>query len=59
MPEKKPDKTRNERQARRRAREKQWLATHGFTSWEVVHTRLLSKKIALVNLSDKDGNQLG
>lgn len=47
MPEKKPDKTRNERQARRRAREKQWLAENGFSSWEAVHTQLLSRQIVL------------
>ena len=48
MPEKKPDKTRNERQARRRAREKQWLAENGFSSWEAIHTALLTEKFQLV-----------
>ena len=48
MPEKKPDKTRNERQARRRAREKLWLAENGFSSWEAVHTALLAQKYHLV-----------
>ncbi|MEL7655314.1 MAG: hypothetical protein AAGU75_05325 [Bacillota bacterium] len=55
MPEKKKDKTRNERQARRRAREKQWLAENGFSSWEALHTKLLCKKITLVNSTD--GNE--
>lgn len=52
MAEKKADKTRNERQARRRAREKQWLAENGFSSWEALHTKLLREKIALVNVTD-------
>lgn len=48
MPEKKADKTRNERQARRRAREKQWLAENGFSSWEALHTALLAEKYHLM-----------
>jgi hypothetical protein len=48
MPEKKPDKTRNERQARRRAREKKWLADNGFSSWEAVHTILMRDSMKLV-----------
>jgi hypothetical protein len=54
MPEKKVDKTRNERQARRRAREKQWLTDHGFSSWELLHTKLLGNKLGIVNLVDED-----
>lgn len=54
MPEKKKDKTRNERQARRRTREKKWLFEHGFSSWEALHTKLLCKEIALVSYSDID-----
>jgi len=50
MPYKKIDKTRNERQARRRAREKQWLTENGFSSWEALHTKLMDKKIALVHI---------
>lgn len=49
MPEKKKDRTRNERQARRRAREKQWLTQNGFSSWEVIHTALIIGKYHLVN----------
>lgn len=48
MREKKPDKTRNERQARRREREKRWLAENGFSSWEAVHTGLIAEKYRLV-----------
>lgn len=54
MPEKKKDKTRNERQARRRAREKQWLSEQGFSSWEALHTKLLCKEIILVDHRDRD-----
>ena len=57
MPEKKADKTRNERQARRRAKERQWLAENGFSSWEALHTKLLSKQFGLVNLTDKQENR--
>ena len=57
MPEKKEDKTRNERQARRRIREKQWLAEHGFSSWEVVHTKLLGNIIGLFYLHDEDNEK--
>lgn len=47
MPKKKTDKTRNERQARRRAREKQWLNENGWSSWEALHTALVNGKIKL------------
>ena len=57
MPEKKADKTRNERQARRRAREKQWLSENGFSSWEVVHTLLVSGFAKIVG--DKNRNPAG
>jgi len=50
MPEKKADKTRNERQARRRAREKLWLAENGFSSWEAVHTILMKDSYKLVQV---------
>lgn len=53
MPEKKKDKTRNERQARRRAREKQWLTEHGFSSWEVVHTKLMKGHTRLVDVKEE------
>lgn len=48
MPEKKTDKTRNERQARRRDREKQWLIENGWKSWEAIHTGLITSKLILV-----------
>jgi len=54
MPEKKTDKTRNERQARRRAREKQWLTGNGWSSWEAVHTALVNGKIKLVHRIKND-----
>lgn len=54
MAEKKPDKTRNERQARRRAREKLWLSENGFSSWEALHTKLLSKQIGLTKLENRE-----
>lgn len=47
MPESRTDKTRNERQAKRRAREKQWLTEHGWASWEAVHTALIRGEIQL------------
>jgi hypothetical protein len=43
----KPDKTRNERQARRRIREKEWLKEHGFNSWEAFHTSLMKDETRL------------
>lgn len=43
------DKTRNERQARRRMREKQWLIANGWKSWEALHTALMSGKV-IINL---------
>jgi hypothetical protein len=36
------DKTRNERQARRREREKRWLKANGWRSWEALHTALMN-----------------
>jgi len=56
MPEKKKDRTRNERQARRRAREKNWLNENGFSSWEVLHTKLLNNEIGLSIPGKKDNN---
>jgi hypothetical protein len=54
MTDKKPDKTRNERQSRRREREKHWLAENGWTSWEAVHTLLMMGKyqIQIVSISE-------
>jgi hypothetical protein len=40
-------KTNAERQQARRLREKQWLKDHGFTSWEQLHTKLMSNIIFL------------
>lgn len=51
MPESKKDKTRNKRQASRRGREKQWLAENGWTSWEAIHTALMSGEVKLVGLT--------
>jgi hypothetical protein len=53
MAEKKTDKTRNKRQARRRAREKHWLAENGFSSWEAIHTGLIAGKLHLVKGMDE------
>jgi hypothetical protein len=41
------DKTRNERQRRRRIKEKRWLKKHGFKSWEALHTRLMDNKLVI------------
>lgn len=57
MPEKMLDKTRNERQARRRAREKQWLAENGFSSWEALHTKLLNEQIGLTRLEIREDKE--
>jgi hypothetical protein len=51
MVDKKPDRTRNERQARRREREKQWLGKNGWTTWEAVHTLLMTDKYQIVKTS--------
>jgi len=39
------DKTGTARQQARRKREKEWLSAHGFTSWEQLHTKLMSGEI--------------
>lgn len=41
------DKTRNQRQARRREREKQWLEANGWSSWEALHTALMKRQVML------------
>jgi hypothetical protein len=41
------DKTGTLRQQRRREREKEWLKAHNLTSWEQLHTKLMSGEIAL------------
>ena len=41
------DKTRNERQSRRRMKEKEWLKQHGFNSWEALHTLMMKVKTRL------------
>jgi hypothetical protein len=43
------DNSRNERQARRREREKQWLKVNGWRSWEALHTALMSSAVCLVS----------
>jgi len=50
------DRTINERQARRRLKEKNWLAEHGWGSWEAVHTALLKGLVKLVR-SEHTNNQ--
>jgi hypothetical protein len=57
------DRTRNERQARRREREKLWLKANGWRSWEALHTALMSGATSLitrkVDLSPtKEGQQV-
>ena len=39
------DKTGTARQQARRAREKEWLSAHGYTSWEALHTELMKGEI--------------
>ncbi len=61
------DRTINERQARRRLKEKNWLTEHGWGSWEAVHTALLKGLVKLVKVApainqqiqgeDKDGTE--
>ena len=41
------DKTRNERQSRRRRKEKEWLKQHGFKSWEALHTLMMKVETRL------------
>lgn len=41
--------TNSERQALRRIREKQWLKTNGWRSWESLHTSLMNGKSKLVS----------
>jgi len=36
------DKTGTARQQSRRQREREWLKSHSFTSWEQLHTRLMN-----------------
>jgi hypothetical protein len=45
----KKDPTRNQRQARRREREKEWLKKHGWRSWEALHTALMIGTVNLVS----------
>jgi hypothetical protein len=42
------DSTRNQRQARRREREKQWLEENGWRSWEALHTALMNGAAHLI-----------
>jgi hypothetical protein len=43
------DSTRNQRQARRREREKQWLKENGWRSWEAMHTALINGSARLIS----------
>jgi hypothetical protein len=43
------DRTRNQRQVRRREREKQWLKNNGWGSWEALHTALMNGSECLVS----------
>jgi len=43
------DSTRNQRQARRRKHEKQWLAENGWRSWEALHTALMNGAARLLS----------
>jgi hypothetical protein len=45
----KTDDTRNQRQARRREREKQWLYKNGWRSWESMHTALMNGSARLLS----------
>lgn len=54
---KKSDRTRNERQARRRDREKQWLNENGWKSWEALHTALMSGNARLVFINQEKSFQ--
>jgi hypothetical protein len=47
------DKTRNERQRRRRAREKEWLKQHGYESWEALHTQLMNNSLIVQKRTNK------
>ena len=49
----KKDPTRNQRQARRREHEKEWLEKHGWRSWEALHTALMNENVALIPASFK------
>ena len=41
------DNTGNQRQARRRVREKQWLKKNNWQSWEALHTALMNSTVYL------------
>ncbi len=45
-----------ERQARRRQKEKIWLAENGWGSWEAIHTALLKGWGKLVSVKSKNKN---
>jgi hypothetical protein len=57
----KADNTRNQRQARRREREKRWLKSNGWQSWEALHTALMNGVVHLLSETENthhilDGN---
>lgn len=47
--EKKNDRTRNQRQARRREHEKKWLRDNGWRSWEALHTALMNGSVQVTD----------
>lgn len=51
------DRTRNERQKRRRENERRWLIQHGFTSWESLHTKLMKGEVTIKS-SKKEANKV-
>jgi hypothetical protein len=53
----KPDRTRNERQTRRRDREKQWLRENGWSSWEALHTALMKGDVILAFINSCHSQQ--
>jgi hypothetical protein len=53
------DSTRNQRQARRREREKEWLEQHGWRSWEALHTSLMKGEVDLVPIPANESSNPG
>jgi hypothetical protein len=42
------DKTGTSRQRTRRLFERAWLKSQGYTSWDVIHTKLMNGELAIV-----------
>jgi hypothetical protein len=51
------DKTGAARVNRRRIYEKAWLKANGFTSWDVIHTKLMNGELAIVKNEPKKVEQ--